>query len=104
MFHLLAAPVADPNVVLLNYGAVGALLVIFVAFSWLTIKRERKNGEDAVNRERERADRLERLLQEKNDQLVEVAERVVELAKGSRDALIEANDYLRDLSHTRRRT
>ena len=85
---LLAAAAGDPTTVLLNYGAVGAMLVLLGLFSWAAYKRER-----------DRADRLERLLQETNER---IAERFVEALKGARDALIEANDYLRDLSHRRR--
>ena len=85
---LLAATAGDPSAVLLNYGALGAIAVLLIAFSWTAYKREK-----------DRADRLERLLQETNER---IAERFVEALKGARDALIEANDYLRDLSHRRR--
>lgn len=84
---MLLAAAGDPTGVLLQYGAVGAGLVVLGGFAWSTIKRER-----------ERADRLERELQEMNNRVIE---RLADVLKGAGDALTSANDYLRDLARKR---
>lgn len=76
---------SDPTGVLLNYGAIGAFVVILGIFAWR-----------AYSRERDRADRLEQQLQLANDKIVD---RLAEVLVQSRDALSVANDYLRDLAH-----
>lgn len=84
--HLLAA---DPTSTLLaSWGAPGAVLIILGLFTWRLVKREQ-----------DRADRLEAQLKEQNEKIID---RLADVLKESRDALVSANDYLRDLSHRRR--
>lgn len=84
----------DPTAVLLQYGAIGAFVVILGFFAWAAYKRER-----------DRADRLEQQLQAANDRLIaaneRAAERLTEVLTQTRDALVAANDYLRDLARRR---
>lgn len=82
------AVAADPNTVLLNYGAIGAIAILLIGFAWTAWKRERDRG-----------DRLEKQLQVDHDKLVDT---IVEVLVQTRDALIASNDYLRDLAHRRR--
>lgn len=85
--HVLAA--SDPtSTIIATWGAPGALVVILGLFAWASYKRER-----------DRADRLEAELQRQNDRIIE---RLADVLKESRDALVAANDYLRDLTHRRR--
>lgn len=84
----LATGASDPTALLLNYGAVGAMLVLLGIYSYGTIKRERERG-----------DRLEALLQSTNER---IAEKFADLLKETRDALVESSDYLRDLARRRR--
>lgn len=78
---------ADPTGVLLQYGAVGAMLVVMLAFAYQAYKRER-----------DRADMLFTLLQTTNDR---ITEKFVEALKETKDALTAANEYLRDLARRR---
>jgi hypothetical protein len=88
MWTLAAAPPAsDPTGVLLQYGAIGAFVVILGIFAWASYRRER-----------DRSDRLEQQLQAANDRIIE---RFAEVLAQTRDALRETNDYLRDLSRRR---
>jgi hypothetical protein len=85
---LLATATSDPTGVLLNYGAIGAILVLLGIYAYGSVKRER-----------ERADRLETQLQTINDR---INEKLADLLKETRDALVESSDYLRDLARRRR--
>jgi len=84
---ILLAGASDPTGVFLQYGAVGAAVVVLGAFAWSTIKRER-----------DRADRMERELQEMNNRVID---RFADVLKEAKDALVAANDYLRDLARKR---
>jgi hypothetical protein len=77
----------DPSAVLLQYGAIGAIDVLLGLFAWY-----------AYRRERDRADRLEQQLQETNTRIID---RFAEVLTQTRDALIQANEVLRDLSRRR---
>lgn len=88
VLHAAAPTPADPTSVFLQYGVVGALCVILGLFAW-----------SAYRRERDRADRLEGQLQQINDK---IADRFADILKETRDALSDANDYLRDLARRRR--
>lgn len=85
---ILAETASGPTDVLLQYGAIGAMLVILGLFAWNTVKRER-----------DRADRLETQLADINQR---INDRLAEVLSQTRDALRESNDYLRDLSQRRR--
>lgn len=86
--HLLAS--SDPSgTILATWGAPGALVIILGLFAWAAYKRER-----------DRADRLEADLKAQNDK---ITDRLAEVLSQSRDALKDVNDYLRDLTHNRRR-
>lgn len=74
----------DPTSVFLQYGAIGAMVVILGLFAW-----------SAYRRERDRADRLEQQLSDANQRIID---RFADVLKESRDALVDANDYLRYLS------
>lgn len=89
MWFLAAAdPGGNPTVVLLQYGAVGAFVVVLGAFAYTSIKRERDRG-----------DRLEKELSDANNKIID---RLAEVLVQSREALVAANDYLRDLALRRR--
>lgn len=77
----------DPAAVLLQYGAVGAFVVVLAVFAWRSYKRES-----------ERADRLETQLLEANQRIID---RYTEVLTQTRDALVQSNDYLRDLARRR---
>jgi hypothetical protein len=77
----------DPSAVLLQYGAIGAIAVLLGIFAWY-----------AYRRERDRADRLEQQLQETNTRIID---RFAEVLTQTRDALIQANEVLRDLARRR---
>jgi hypothetical protein len=77
----------DPSAVLLQYGAIGAIAVLLGIFAWY-----------AYRRERDRADRLEQQLQETNTRIID---RFAEVLTQTRDALVQANEYLRDLARRR---
>jgi ElaB/YqjD/DUF883 family membrane-anchored ribosome-binding protein len=76
-----------PFRVLLQYGAIGAFVVILGVFAWRAYKRES-----------DRADRLEQQLAEANQRIID---RFAEVLAQTRDALRESNDYLRDLARRR---
>lgn len=84
---LAAASSSDPTTVLLNYGAVGAMVVILLAFAYQSYKRER-----------DRADYLFTMLQNTNEK---ISEKFADTLKETRDALVASNDYLRDLARRR---
>jgi hypothetical protein len=77
----------DPTAVLLQYGAIGAFVVILGVFAWR-----------AYRRESDRADRLETQLLEANQRIID---RFAEVLTQTRDALRESNDYLRDMARRR---
>lgn len=77
----------DPAGVLLQYGAIGAFVVVLGVFAWRAYKRES-----------ERADRLEQQLLEANNRIID---RFAEVLTQTRDALVQSNDYLRDLARRR---
>jgi hypothetical protein len=77
----------DPSAVLLQYGAIGAIAVLLGIFAWY-----------AYRRERDRADRLEQQLQETNTRIID---RFAEVLTQTRDALVQANEVLRDLARRR---
>lgn len=85
-----AVPIGEPSAVLLNYGAIGVAALLLGYFAWTAIKRER-----------DRADRLEKALQQANDRLIAANERIAETVSvvlvETRNALSETNDYLRAL-------
>ena len=83
-----ADPGSSPAVVLLQYGAIGAFVIVLGWFAYGAIKRER-----------ERADRLEKELADANNKIID---RLAEVLVQSREALVAANDYLRDLAMRRR--
>ena len=89
MLLLTAASSGDPTTVLLNYGAIGAMVVLLGVFSY-----------GAYKRERDRADFLFNLLQQTNEK---VSEKFADTLKETRDALVASNDYLRDLARRRER-
>lgn len=89
MVTLLAASQAsDPTAVLLNYGAIGAMAVLLLWFSY-----------GAYKRERDRADTLFQLLQATNEK---ISEKFADALKETKDALSAANEYLRDLARSKR--
>lgn len=88
MWMAVSDPGSNPAVVLLQYGAIGAFVVVLGTFAYSAIKRER-----------DRADRLERELAEANNRIID---RLAEVLVQSREALVAANDYLRDLALRRR--
>lgn len=77
----------DPSAVLLQYGAIGAFVVVLGVFAWR-----------AYRRESDRADRLETQLLEANQRIID---RFAEVLTQTRDALRESNDYLRDMARRR---
>lgn len=77
----------DPAAVVLQYGAIGAAAIVLAAFAWR-----------AYRREADRADRLEQQLADANQRIID---RFSEVIAGTRDALKESNEYLRDLSRRR---
>lgn len=85
---LFATAANDPTGVLLNYGAIGAMLVLLGIFAYGTVRRER-----------DRADRAEAQLQAINDKIID---RLADVLKEAKDALVESSDYLRDLARRRR--
>lgn len=87
-FDVIASAGDPAGTILATWGAPGALVVILGLFAWAAYKRER-----------DRADRLEAQLQAANDRIID---RLADVLKESRDALVVANDYLRDLAHRRR--
>lgn len=85
---LIAEAASDPTGVFLQYGAIGAMVVILGLFAW-----------SAYRRERDRADKLEGQLKESNDRIID---RLAQVLTESREALSDANEYLRDLSRRNR--
>jgi hypothetical protein len=77
----------DPSAVLLQYGAIGAFVVVLGVFAWRAYKRES-----------DRADRLEAQLAEANTRIID---RFADVLAQTRDALRSSNDYLRDLARRR---
>lgn len=77
----------DPAGVVLQYGAIGAAAVALAFFAWR-----------AYRREADRSDRLEQQLAEANQR---IADRFVEVLTQTRDALVQSNEYLRDLARRR---
>lgn len=80
-------PTGDPANVLLQYGAIGAFVVVLGLFAYTAYKRESA-----------RADRLEEQLRLTNER---ITDRLTEVLVQCREALKDANDYLRDLSRRR---
>lgn len=85
--HLLAS--GDPtSTIVATWGAPGALVVILGLFAWAAYKRER-----------DRADRLEEEVRQQNSRIID---RLADVLKESRDALVDVLDYIRDEPRRRR--
>ncbi len=54
MVTLLAAAPSDPTGIFLQYGAIGAMLVVLAWFAWSTVKRERDRNDELFNLLQER--------------------------------------------------
>lgn len=79
---ILAETASAPTDVILQYGAIGAIAVILGWFAWNTVKRER-----------DRADHLFELLQQRDARAVEAATDVVKAV----GVLADLRDDLRDI-------
>lgn len=91
-------PIGSAQGVFLQYGAVGAILLVLLWFSYGAIRRER----DATDRERSRAEKAEEALAEINrlmrTEVIPVLTRATEATTRVTDVVGRVTDVLSDVS------